>query len=121
MWSLDCALRIQNQAKKEGIQKFNSKPGLWIELGLAVGFTVLLRQVFLLFNPLLFGWLLWVFLRSTQRGSSTHRSFTEQLRGGLIYAAVLILIIAPVTVYNYNQFGQFVLLNTNAGFAFFRR
>lgn len=37
----------------------------------------------------------------------------------LISAAVLILLIAPVTVYNYNQFGQFVLLNTNAGFAFF--
>jgi len=119
LWTLDCALRIQNQAAIEHEQKNNIKPRLWIELGLAVGFTVLLRQVFLLFIPFLFVWLLWVFLRSTQRGSSTHRAFTELLRGGLICAAVLVLLIAPVTVYNYNQFGQFVLLNTNAGFAFF--
>ena len=119
LWTLDCALRIQNQAAIEHEQKTNIKPRLWIELGLAIGFTVLLRQVFLLFIPLLFVWLLWVFLRSTQRGSSTCRAFTELLRGGLICAAVLILLIAPVTVYNYNQFGQFVLLNTNAGFAFF--
>ncbi len=119
LWTLDCALRIQNQAAIEHEQKTNIKPRLWIELGLAIGFTVLLRQVFLLFIPLLFVWLLWVFLRSTKRGSSTHIAFTELLRGGLICAAVLILLIAPVTVYNYNQFGQFVLLNTNAGFAFF--
>ena len=119
LWTLDCALRIQNQAAIEHGQKTNIKPGLWIELGLAVGFTVLLRQVFLLFIPFLFGWLLWVFLRSTQIGSSTCRAFTELLRGGLICAAVLILLIAPVTVYNYSQFNQFVLLNTNAGFAFF--
>jgi len=119
LWTLDCALRIQNQAAMEHDQKTNLKPGLWIELGLAVGFTVLLRQVFLLFIPFLFVWLLWVFLRSTQRGSSTHRACTELLRGGLICVAVLVLLIAPVTVYNHNQFGQFVLLNTNAGFAFF--
>jgi len=119
LWTLDCALRIQNQASIEGDKNFNVKPGLWIELGLAVGFAVLLRQVFLLFIPFLFGWLLWVFLRSTQRGSLTRRAFTELLRGGLICAAVLVLLIAPITVYNYNQFDQFVLLNTNAGFAFF--
>jgi hypothetical protein len=119
LWTLDCALRIQNQAAIEHEQKTNIKPRLWIELGLAIGFTVMLRQVFLLFIPLLFVWLLWVFLRSTQRGSSTHRAFTELLRGGLICAAVLILLIAPISLFNYHQFGQFVLLNTNAGFAFF--
>jgi len=119
LWTLDCALRIQNQAVRKHDQESSIKPSLWIELGLAVGFTVLLRQVFLLFIPFLFVWLLWVFLRSTQRGSSTHRAFTKLLRGGLIFAAVLILLIAPVTFYNFNQFGQFVLLNTNAGFAFF--
>ncbi len=119
LWTLDCALRIQNQAAIEYEQKTNIKPGLWIELGLALGFTVLLRQVFLLFIPFLFIWLLWVFLRPTQTGSSTRRAFTELLRGGLICAAVLVLLIAPVTVYNYNQFNQFVLLSTNAGFAFF--
>ena len=119
LWTLDCALRIQNQAVKKHDQESSIKPRLWVELGLALGFTVLLRQVFLLFIPFIFVWLLWVFLRCTQRGSSTHRAFGELLRGGLICAAVLVLLIAPVTVYNYSQFNQFVLLNTNAGFAFF--
>jgi len=120
LWTLDCALRIQNQAAKEHEQKTNIKPRLWIELGLALGFTVLLRQVFLLFILFLFGWLLWVFLRRTsQSRSSARKSLNELLRGGLICAAVLVLLIAPITVYNYSQFEQFVLLNTNAGFAFF--
>jgi hypothetical protein len=93
---------------------------LWIELGFAVGFTVLLRQVFLLFIPFLFVWLLWVFLRLTsQSRSPARKAFMDLLRGGLICAAVLVLLIAPITVYNYSQFNQFVLLNTNAGYAFF--
>ena len=119
LWTLDCALRIQKQTSIEGDKKFSVKPGLWIELGVALGFTALLRQVFLLFIPLLFVWLLWVFLRYTKRGSSTQRAFTELLRGGLICAAVLVLLIAPISLFNYHQFNQFVLLNTNAGFAFF--
>jgi len=120
LWILDCALRIQNQASIEQDNKFSVKPALWIELGLAIAFTALLRQVFLLFIPFLFGWLFWVLLRRTsQSGSTARRAFPDLLRGGLICAAVLVLMISPVTVYNYNQFGQFVLLNTNAGFAFF--
>ena len=29
------------------------------------------------------------------------------------------MLIAPATLFNYRQFGRFVLLNTNAGYAFF--
>ncbi|MFC2043165.1 hypothetical protein ACFLUA_03325 [Chloroflexota bacterium] len=120
LWTLDCALRIQNQSSIEGNKKSSVKTVLWIEFGLAIGFTVLLRQVFLLFTPFLFGWLLWVFLRRTsQSRSPARKAFKELLRGGLICAAVLVLLIVPITLYNYSQFGQFVLLNTNAGFAFF--
>jgi len=120
LWTLDCTLRIQNQASIGGDKKTSVKPSLWIELGLAIGFTVLLRQVFLLFIPFLFGWLLWVLIRRTsQSRSPTREAFKDLLRGGLICTAVLVLLIAPITVYNYNQFNQFVLLNTNAGYAFF--
>ena len=120
LWTLGCALRIQNQASIEEDKKTSVKPGLWIELGLALGFTAMLRQVFILFIPFLFVWLLWVFLhRTSQSESPARRAFPELLRGGLICAAVLVLLIAPITLYNYSQFNQFVLLNTNAGFAFF--
>ena len=33
--------------------------------------------------------------------------------------AVLLIAILPITLYNYSRFDRFVLLNTNAGFAFF--
>jgi hypothetical protein len=80
---------------------------------LALAITILLRQVFLLFIPFLFLWLLW-------------RSYHHQARpllhmvGMLVGAtAVLIVAILPWTVRNHRAFDQFVLLNTNAGFAFF--
>jgi hypothetical protein len=41
------------------------------------------------------------------------------LRGALIVGIVLALCIAPWTVLNYQNFDKFVLLNTNAGYAFF--
>jgi 4-amino-4-deoxy-L-arabinose transferase-like glycosyltransferase len=82
-------------------------------LGLALAIAVLLRQVFLLFVPILFGWLLW-------------RSFFDQAKPVvqmvkvlIITTTVLVLAIAPWTLRNYQVFGRFVLLNTNAGFAFF--
>jgi hypothetical protein len=85
----------------------------WLSLGLALGTTVLLRQVFLLFIPFLFAWLL---LRSL------HLGFRAVIRRLGILAgatAILVLLIAPWTFRNFRAFDQFVLLNTNAGFAFF--
>jgi 4-amino-4-deoxy-L-arabinose transferase-like glycosyltransferase len=76
-------------------------------LGLALGTGVLLRQTLLLFVPFLLLWLLW------------------QARGRIRWyhlvlpVVIIALLIAPWTVRNYFAFGRFVLLNTNAGFAFF--
>jgi 4-amino-4-deoxy-L-arabinose transferase-like glycosyltransferase len=82
-------------------------------LGLALAVAVLLRQVFLVFVPLLFAWLLWRRMRRRAR-------LLVPMLGTLVGAgAVLILSIAPWTMRNYRAFGDFVLLNTNAGFAFF--
>jgi len=66
----------------------------------------MLRQVFLLFIPFLFLWLLWA-----SRG--------RQLPALLVSGALLIALILPVTYFNYTRFHRFVLLNTNAGFAFY--
>jgi hypothetical protein len=78
-------------------------------LALAFGLTLavaLLRQVFLLFIPFLFLWLLW---------ASRGKQLPELLASG----AVLVALILPITFFNYTRFHRFVLLNTNAGFAFY--
>lgn len=86
--------------------------GLW--LGIALTIAVLLRQIFLIFIPVLYIWLLW---RSYRYQVKT---LSRMLMTLGLATAVLILAIAPWTYRNYKAFdGQFVLLNTNAGFAFF--
>jgi dolichyl-phosphate-mannose-protein mannosyltransferase len=113
-------------------------------LGLALGMTVLLRQVFLLFIPVLFVWLLWRSYRyqtnpsgvdlisqkneahgeipSRKMGLATSLRNKPVIRmAGILLTAsvVLILAISPWTIRNYLAFHRFVLLNTNAGFAFY--
>jgi 4-amino-4-deoxy-L-arabinose transferase-like glycosyltransferase len=89
-----------------------SSPPLWKVYGLATALsasliaTILLRQVFMLFLPLLFLWMWW----SLKRRNLLVLFFS----GAVIIAAIL-----PFTLYNYSRFDRFVLLNTNAGFAFF--
>ncbi len=75
-------------------------------LGLVLGITLLLRQVYLLFVPFLFLWIWWGQKR-------------RQARNLLIAVAVMIAAILPATLFNFRQFDAFVLLNTNAGYAFF--
>jgi 4-amino-4-deoxy-L-arabinose transferase-like glycosyltransferase len=89
------------------------RPLAWkgaIGLGLLLGVTVLLRQLFLLFVPFLFLWFLWARYRRNGRWPLVETI----IAGGLVVAMIL-----PFTYYNYQRFDRFVLLNTNAGFAFF--
>ncbi len=83
---------------------------LAIELGLALGVAVLLRQLFLLFVPFLFLWMIWASIRSHSGLKWAH--FVLPL-------GVVVVMIAPFTLYNAQRFGQFVLLNTNSGYAFY--
>jgi 4-amino-4-deoxy-L-arabinose transferase-like glycosyltransferase len=87
-------------------QKVYKPIGLAILLGVALGLAVLLRQLFLLFAPILFLWILWV--------GGRKRFFPLMFTGLLILAFIL-----PITRFNYSRFGRFVLLNTNAGYAFY--
>ena len=84
----------------------------WLTLLLAVALivTIHLRQLFLLFVPFLFLWILW---RRYQQ-SRPLPLLPLVLIVGLIVGSIL-----PFTYYNYQRFDQVVLLNTNAGFAFF--
>lgn len=75
-------------------------------LGVCLAITVLLRQLFVLFVPFMFLWIWW---------TSDWKKTVHLVIAGLI----LVGSVLPLTAFNYSRFNQFVLLNTNAGFAFF--
>lgn len=83
---------------------------LVIGLGLTSGVVILLRQLFLFFVPLLVLWWWWMSYRESRQ---------VPIRHTIIVCAVIVVMIVPFTIYNYARFDQFVLLNTNAGYAFF--
>lgn len=120
LWALDCSLRLAYSSP--AVRGTRREVWLFLELGLAIGCAVLLRQVFLFFVPFLFLWLWWARSRGTQAGSGWTRwsgAFRPVFMGGLVTLLVLVAMIAPFTALNYRHFGRFVLLNTNAGYAFF--
>ncbi|MCB0216508.1 MAG: glycosyltransferase family 39 protein [Chloroflexi bacterium] len=80
---------------------------VWAGLGALVGVAGLLRQVTLLPVPLLCLWILW-----------RHRSW-RSLVGIAAAAAIALTLILPITLRNHRVFDRFVLVNTNAGYAFF--
>lgn len=77
-----------------------------VALGAVLGAAVLLRQVFLLLIPIL---LIWIWLS----GGRKHAALVT------LPALIVGMLILPFTLFNYSRFDRFVLLNTNAGFAFF--
>lgn len=116
LWTLDCALRIIQPGRKP-------RPRLWLELGLAIGVTVLLRQLFLLFVPFLALWVWWNLAPPDKRTGGAARlprwANWPAIQGLLVSGLVVAALIAPWTLRNYRAFGTFVPLNTNAGFAFY--
>jgi len=120
LWVLDIALRlapILNGSPEQSSRSWR----LWVEMGVAILITALLRQLFLLFVPFLFIWLAWQAwsAKGSQAPQSWLRKLLPVVRGSAIVCAILFVFIAPITVFNYERFGRIVLLNTNAGFAFF--
>lgn len=88
--------------------------GYWkhaLALGLTLSIAVLLRQLFLLVIPFVFLWLGIVVYQQ--------RAWQRGLFSIGIATAIVILSILPFTLFNYSRFDRFVLLNTNAGYAFF--
>ncbi|MEM9773157.1 MAG: glycosyltransferase family 39 protein [Chloroflexota bacterium] len=92
---------IQLSEKSDG---YKWKTALFFGIALAV--TVLFRQLFLLFTPIMFVWIWW--------SSGRKRIFELALASLIIVGSIL-----PITAFNYSRFDQFVLVNTNAGFAFY--
>jgi len=133
LWTLDCAMRVaQSPLPGQGEPFFSwSRQKLWLELGLAIGVTVLLRQVFMLFVPFLLLWLWWNYLRPFGKGKDAktnegamggvrwRQKLTAVLAGTFVATLITGLLIVPWTIRNYLAFHAFVPLNTNSGYAFF--
>jgi 4-amino-4-deoxy-L-arabinose transferase-like glycosyltransferase len=97
-------LLAERMTKQDGSRV--SLYGIAIALGLTAGASLLLRQLLLFFVPVLFLWIWW----------AGGRRWTSAL---VLAGIVILLMIVPFTIYNYVRFERFVLLNTNAGYAFF--
>jgi 4-amino-4-deoxy-L-arabinose transferase-like glycosyltransferase len=81
-----------------------------VGVGVLLGITLLFRQLFMLFIPFLFLWLWW---------ARRKQPFSLTVWISLLSLGIMALMILPVTLYNYARFNRFVLLNTNAGYAFY--
>ncbi len=90
-------------------------------VGVALGIAVLLRQLFLLLIPFLLLWLWGVRWLDARRDRATAAGarYHAPWRVTTIVGVLVALLILPFTLYNYARFDRFVLLNTNAGYAFF--
>lgn len=103
LWSLEVALRIGRRLRE-------GEPipwGLTLQLGGSLGVAALLRQSILPWVPVLFPWL--TFQRSNVQ------TFQRLFLAGL----VLLAFILPWTYRNYRVYGQFLLLNSNTGYAMY--
>jgi uncharacterized membrane protein YqjE len=107
LWSLEVGLRIGNY-----LQDGKETPiTLTFQLGLSLGLAALLRQSILPWVLVLFLWLLW----QAWRG----RRLVAAARMLAIAGLVLVACILPWTYRNYRVYGQFLLLNSNAGYAMY--
>jgi Dolichyl-phosphate-mannose-protein mannosyltransferase len=114
LWALDAATAIGCRVR-DGAPISRRH---WMWLGLAMAVTVLLRQAFLLMVPVILTWIFWQ-LRRHRRAASPAASLRTALGGPAMSLVVLGVCVLPWTIRNYQAFGDFVLLNTNAGFVLF--
>ena len=88
--------------------KEDPTPVRWVGLGLALGLASLLRQSMLLLVPLLLLWLAW-----------EHRTDRVQWRSLALPVVVIVSLILPWTIRNYVAYREFLLLNSNGGYALY--
>jgi hypothetical protein len=111
LWALDLTFGLADRATAAGSAgpRPRNDAWLWLALGLALGIAVLQRQATLLVAPVLVLWLAWTYRFSIKRF----------LKGAVLTLSVVACMILPWTMRNYRVFDQFLLLNSNAGFALY--
>jgi hypothetical protein len=109
LWSLTHALTLDGQlAANMPLRKVGWNA---LVLGLSLGLATLLRQSILPWLPLLCGWLLLTGWRV--------RRLRMAVGAAAIITAVVVLCIAPFTLRNLQVYGEFLLLNSNTGYAMY--
>ncbi len=94
LWVLDNALLLIDEERP-------NKPIHWLLFGISLGITALLRQVFLLFAPFLFAWILLTFF--IRRGDASLVTAMRQPFFGLFASGLVMLaFIIPDTIFNYH-------------------
>ncbi|MGD2147716.1 MAG: glycosyltransferase family 39 protein [Anaerolineae bacterium] len=115
LWSFDVVARLVETLKGltglERLSRSATSLGSGMELGLAMGITLLLRQVVLFFFIPMLLWIVWVAIRHSQL-----RAVIPTL---VLSAVVTATVLAPWVWRNHEVFGVLGLPNSNAGFAFF--
>jgi hypothetical protein len=107
VWSLEISLRLGAQLRARGSA---SRRDL-VLLGLSLGLATLMRQSILPWVPVLFLWLLW----QTREHGTLRQTMLRLILPGLIMAALIL----PWTYRNYRVYGEFLLLNSNTGYAMY--
>jgi hypothetical protein len=107
LWSLDQGLRLGERLR----QRRDIPLVLPLRLGLSLGLAALLRQSILPWVPVFFLYLLWQAWRA--------RRLKETVRPLAIAGLILVACILPWTYRNYRAYGQFLLLNSNTGYAMY--
>ena len=107
LWSLERAILIEQELKN------GQRPNLinLLGLGVSLGIATLLRQSILPWVGVLFIWLVWMGFR--------HKQLKQTIRSLIFSGTVLIMFIIPFTIRNYRAYDDFLLLNSNAGYAMF--
>jgi hypothetical protein len=134
LWSLEVSLRLERHVRE------GKRPPwpLAVQLGVSLGLAALLRQSILPWVPVLFAWLLWQAWRGlpdnvkrfnvqTFQPYATLRAgcLNPTLRSGqavptlFVAGVILLAFILPFTLRNYRVYGDFLLLNSNTGYAMY--
>jgi hypothetical protein len=107
LWSLERAIALEHH-----LQSGERVPGrLGVVPGIALGVAVLFRQSFLPWVAVLFLWLAW----AGWRNGRLPAALKTLGAAGLAIACLII----PFTLRNYRVYGDFLLLNSNAGYAMY--
>lgn len=120
LWSLERAVALAGIRKQEGAIRKRDEAWGWkpaVTLGVGLGVAALLRQSILPWIVLLFGWLLFVSLVTMERWNFTvlRRRLLRLFSAGVTMLAFIV----PFTIRNYLVYGDFLLLNSNAGYAMY--
>jgi hypothetical protein len=107
LWTLETGLRIVHLLRDEKAVPLL----LGVEMGLGLGLATLLRQSILPWVPVLYLYLLWQ--------GWQHRALWSTCRTLFVGGLLVVALVAPFTVRNYVVYGDFLLLNSNAGYAMY--